>query len=253
MIPKKIHYCWFGRGEKPQLAKDCIKSWKKYCPDYEIIEWNEDNFDINMNQYVKEAYENKKYAFVTDYVRLYVLKKYGGIYMDTDVEVIKSLDSFLKHHAFSSFENNDYIPTGIIGAEANNKWICTLLDDYDNLHFVKNGKLDTTPNTIRITNTTVKNFDLKPISSFQELGGGVVTIYPFDYFCPKSHITNKITITDNTCTIHHFSGSWLSKEDIKRKKTKNFFIKYFGFKIGTKFGNIIYFLMHPIEFVKKLK
>ena len=123
MIPKKIHYCWFGKGEKPKLVKDCIDSWKKNCHDYEIIEWNEDNFDININAYVKEAYECKKYAFVTDFVRLFVLKKYGGVYMDTDVEVIKSLDGFLKHHAFSSFENNDYIPTGIMASEKNNKWI----------------------------------------------------------------------------------------------------------------------------------
>ena len=104
-IPKVIHYCWFGRGKLPKLAKKCIKSWKKYLPDYKIIEWNEDNFDINSNQYVREAYEAKKYAFVSDYVRLYALYNYGGIYMDTDVEVIKSLDEFLIHEAFSGFES----------------------------------------------------------------------------------------------------------------------------------------------------
>lgn len=253
MIPKKIHYCWFGKGEKPKLVKDCIDSWKKNCHDYEIIEWNEDNFDININAYVKEAYECKKYAFVTDFVRLFVLKKYGGVYMDTDVEVIKSLDGFLKHHAFSSFENNDYIPTGIMASEKNNKWICTLLEDYNNLHFIVNGKIDTTPNTIRITETTIKKFGLNPVSSFQELDNGIVTIYPYDYFCPKSHITNEINITGNTCTIHHFSGSWLSKEEIERKNLKNRCIKYLGIRIGNKVGNSIYFLMHPIQLYKKIK
>ena len=100
MIPKKIHYCWFGRGTMPELAKKCIASWKRYCPDYEIIEWNEDNFDITSNAYVHEAYENRKFAFVTDYVRLYVMYTQGGIYMDTDVEVVRSLDEFLIHEGF---------------------------------------------------------------------------------------------------------------------------------------------------------
>ncbi|MEI3219550.1 MAG: glycosyltransferase [Lachnoclostridium sp.] len=100
MIPKVIHYCWFGRGKMPELANKCIESWKKYCPDYEIIEWNEDNFDINCCPYVKEAYESKRFAFVTDYVRLYAMYTQGGIYMDTDVEVLRNLDEFLIHQGF---------------------------------------------------------------------------------------------------------------------------------------------------------
>ena len=103
MIPKKIHYCWFGHGEMPKLAKKCIKSWNKYCPDYEIKEWNEDNFDIDKYPYVREAYDNRKFAFVTDVVRLYAIYTEGGIYMDTDVEVLKPLDPFLKHIAFSGY------------------------------------------------------------------------------------------------------------------------------------------------------
>lgn len=252
-IPKKIHYCWFGKGPKPELANKCIKSWKKYCPDYEIIEWNEKNFDINSNIYVKEAYENKKYAFVTDYVRLYVLNKYGGIYMDTDVEVIKPLDGFLKHRAFSSFENNNYIPTGIMASEKNNKWIKTLLSEYNNLHFINNGKMDLTTNVIRITESTIKNYGLNPISSYQELKNGIVTIYPYDYFCPKDHYTQKINITKNTCTIHHFSGSWLPKSEMKRRKIKTKCIKIFGPFLGVKIGNILYFSIHPHELLKKIK
>ena len=113
MIPKVVHYCWFGRGEMPELAKKCIASWKTFLPDYQIKEWNEDNFDINCNQYVKEAYESRKFAFVTDYVRLYAIYTEGGVYMDTDVEVLKTLDPFLHHHAFSGFETDGNVPTGM--------------------------------------------------------------------------------------------------------------------------------------------
>src|SRR5699024_8907222 len=128
MIPKIIHYCWFGGNELSKTTKVCINSWKKKLPDYKIIEWNESNFDINSNQYVKEAYQAGRYAFVTDYVRLYVLYHYGGIYMDTDVEVLKSLDSFLKHQAFTGCENEKNSVTGIIGSEKDHEWIKTLLD-----------------------------------------------------------------------------------------------------------------------------
>ena len=110
MIPKVIHYCWFGKKPLPPLAVNCIDSWKKFCPDYEIIEWNEKNFDINSNTYVREAYENKKWAFVSDYVQLYALYNYGGIYMDTDVQVLKPLDAFLNDQAFSGFEAYDRVP-----------------------------------------------------------------------------------------------------------------------------------------------
>lgn len=112
MIPKKIHYCWFGRGELPPLAQKCIASWRKYCPDYEIIQWNEDNFDTSLNDYVRFCYENKKWAFLSDYVRLFVVKEYGGIYFDTDVELVQSLDSLLAYDAFFGFENSSCINTG---------------------------------------------------------------------------------------------------------------------------------------------
>ena len=117
MIPKIIHYCWFGGKELPELAKKCIASWKKYCPDYEIIRWDESNFDLESCQYVKQAYQSKKYAFVTDYVRLYAMYTQGGVYMDTDVELTKNLDKFLDHQGFSGFESEAQIPTGIMAAE----------------------------------------------------------------------------------------------------------------------------------------
>ncbi|EIA2884059.1 glycosyl transferase, partial [Escherichia coli] len=148
MIPKKIHYCWFGRGPMPELALKCLNSWKVNLPDYELIVWNEDSFDITTNQYVKEAYESRKFAFVTDYVRLYALYHYGGIYMDTDVEVLKPLDNFLNHKAFTGCEDDMMCVTGTMGAEKEHSWIGDLLSGYENRKFLlPDGSFDKTPNT----------------------------------------------------------------------------------------------------------
>lgn len=232
-IPKKIHYCWFGRGQMPDSAKKYIESWKKFCPDYEIKEWNEDNFDINSNKYVKQAYEARKYAFVTDYVRLYALYNEGGIYMDTDVEVLKPLDRFLEHKAFSSFENNDSIPTGLMASEKNGEWVKELLDEYKDLSFIKeNGELDTTTNVVRITNLTEKKYGLIRKSFFQDLG--VVTLYPHEYFCPKDWDSGNIVITENSYAIHHFNGSWHSKKDKKYLRLKAKLIEKYGLEKGKE-------------------
>ncbi len=208
MIPKIIHYCWFGRGEKPQLALDCILSWKKYLPDYELKEWNEDNFDITSNRYVKEAYYNKKYAFVTDYVRLYALFYEGGIYMDTDVEVLGNFDQFLQHHAFSGFETDGNVPTGMMAAEKGSIWAKELLDQYTGRSFVlEDGSYDLTTNTTMITKYMVGK-GLKLNNRYQDFEG-LCTMYPSDFFCPKDHRTGIIKCTKNTVCIHHFAGSWL--------------------------------------------
>lgn len=208
-IPKIIHYCWFGRGQMPGLAIKCISSWKKHLPDYKIILWNEDNFDINSNQFVKEAYEAKKYAFVTDYVRLYALNQYGGIYMDTDVEVIKSLDKFLVHNAFTGCENEHMCVTGTMGAIKGHNWIKDLLSDYNGKKFIlSDGEYNIKPNTQIITSITMDRYGWKPENTYQILKDDL-NIYPFEVFCAKDR-TRKITITDQTYTIHHFAGSWLS-------------------------------------------
>lgn len=262
-IPKVIHYCWFGENQISEEYKKCILSWKKYCPDYKIKEWNEDNFDIHSNKYVEEAYNAKKYAFVTDYVRLYALYTEGGIYMDTDVEVLKPLDRFLDESAFSSFESNDMIPTGIMGAEKENVWIKDLLDEYKDLRFIKeDGTFDTTTNVIRITNLTVNKYGLIQKSSYQKLKDGIVTIYPFDYFCPKDWKTGKINLTENSYTIHHFSGSWLTAEEQERKLIISNYIKLYikkgydsetaGRKAENKY-RLTYYPKHPIKLVKKIK
>lgn len=265
-IPKVIHYCWFGRGEKPELALKCIESWKKNLPEYEIIEWNEDNFDIEQNLYVKQAYENRKFAFVTDYVRLYVLYNHGGIYMDTDVEVLKPLDQFLHHPAFSGFENNDNVPTGIMASCKKNKWIKDLLDEYKDLKFVKDdGSFDLTTNVTRITNLTENKYGLVKKSSYQELKKAVV-FYPYDYFCPKDWFSGEIKITDNTVTIHHFSGSWHTDKEKKRNKLRHQFIQKYGTIEGNKRYNkylhrwdftkwlVLPFkcIIHPVKAIKKV-
>ena len=152
MIEKTIHYCWFGGKPKPKSAIKCINSWKKYCPDYKIVEWNENTFDLNSNAYVKEAYENKKWAFITDYVRLFAIYNFGGIYMDTDVEVLKPLDQFLDCDGFTGFESERNMVTGIMAGAKGSKMYKVLLDYYQDKHFVNpDGSLDLTTNTETIT------------------------------------------------------------------------------------------------------
>jgi len=226
-IPKIIHYCWFGKKPLPKLAQKCIKSWQKYCPDYQIIRWDETNFDINSNLYVKQAYEAKKYAFVSDYVRLWVLYNYGGIYVDTDLEMVKNIDKFLIYDFFSGFENSNFVPTAIMGAVPHHPLIKELLDIYQSLSFIKlDGELDLTPNTVRITDYLVKNYNLKRNNTYQELKNGVF-LYSHEYFCAND-ITG-LKITNNTYTIHHFQGSWLPLSTKISKNIKIFIAKLIGF------------------------
>ena len=217
MIPRIIHYCWFGRNPLTNLALKCIASWEKMCPGYEFKLWNEDSFNIAENCYIEEAYKAKKWAFVSDYVRLKVLYDYGGVYMDTDVEVIKPLDQFLKHKAFSGFENENWIPTGTMGAEKSNKWIEVLLDYYRDRHFIlPDGSFDLTTNVVSITENTKRIYPLQLNGKYQDLGD--VVFYPSDVFCAKSTIDGRVTVTKNTITIHHFAGSWASTKSRRIRK-----------------------------------
>ena len=210
MIPKIIHYCWFGRGEMPELAKKCIESWKNVLPEYEIKEWNEDNFNIDAFLYAREAYDNHKFAFVSDVVRLYALYTVGGIYMDTDVEVLKPFDSFLHHKAFSGYETVKMISTGIIGSEKGGKWVKHNLDYYIDKHFVNDdGSFNIVTNVTTITNY-MKSIGLNQDNSYQDFPG-LITVYPKDFFSPKSQDDGKIYLTENTVTIHHYAQSWESK------------------------------------------
>lgn len=228
MIPKKIHYCWFGGKELPGDVKEYIDTWKKYCPDYEIIEWNENNFDITENQYCKEAYEAKKWAFVSDYARLKILYENGGIYMDTDVEVCKSLNRFLKYDWFSGFESEDRIPTGTMGACWNSTIIKIFLDDCNDRHFIKNdGSFDLTTNVEVMTKILKENYKVQ-LNNTRQIFGDNNLLLPFDYLCAKSFFTGEISKTENTYTIHHFKGTWKNEEDKIKDKFRLFLVKYFG-------------------------
>lgn len=210
MIPKIIHYCWFGRGEMPELALRCIESWHKFMPDYEYKLWNEDNFDVNCNPYVKEAYEAKKYAFVTDYVRLYALFTEGGIYMDTDVEVLKPYDDLLSLPGFTGYEGSKYLPpvTGTIASEAGNPWVKEQLDAYNSIHFkLADGSFDTKNNTTRISEIMRKGGFIQ--NGKKQLYKDMY-IFPVEFFCPRQ-TTGEVLITANTYCDHHFMGSWTAK------------------------------------------
>lgn len=244
MIPKIIHYCWFGGNPLPELAQKCIASWKKYCPDYEIKEWNESNFDLNCCDYVREAYEAKKWAFVSDVARLYAMVTEGGIYMDTDVEVVKPLDSLLQYHAVSGFESNTMIPTGLMACEKGNPMFKEFLDEYQMAHFIlPDGTLDKTTNVVRITNTCLK-YGFIPDNTMQTIN--TFTLLPKDYLCPKSFETGKTELTRNTLTIHQFNGSWRSDQEIYQTAISRKMMELF-----PAFSNK--FLTHVSAFVAELK
>ena len=213
MIPKRIHYCWFGEKEKPELVQKCIESWGRTMPDYEIVEWNESNFDKDMFEYTRQAYSKKQYSFVSDVARLFIIYNYGGIYLDTDVETIKRYDSFLGYEAFFGMESDGLINTGIgFGAKKKCKVVKKMLDSYTNIEFVVDGKCDLTPCPIRNSEImTNEGFRLK---NDLEKHGNVV-VFPSDYFNPKIAYGHSIDITENTYSIHHYAGSWLNPQQIK--------------------------------------
>ena len=218
-IPKVIHYCWFGRGELPKLAQMCIKSWKKHCPDYEIICWNEDNFDLTQNRYLQQAYEAKKWAFVSDYARLKVVYDHGGIYLDTDVELLKPLDDLLDDGGFMGFDEKGIVASGLgFAAQKGNTIVGELLKDYDDISFVRpDGSFDLTPCPDR--NTAA----LKRLGMDMDPAGGKfmdMTFYPREYFCPMDYYTGKKTITKTTYSIHHYCASWTSKKTKRTTRLK---------------------------------
>jgi mannosyltransferase OCH1-like enzyme len=211
-IPKIIHYCWFGGKPFSPLIGNCIASWKKFCPDWEIREWNESNFDSNVCQYVKEAYEAKKWAFVSDYARLYALVNYGGIYLDTDCELVKPIDKFLDHEAVSGFENEIYIQTALMGCREGFPLFKELLERYANRRFVMaNGRYDLTTNVQDITKFCL-DYGFIPNCQKQEVLG--LTLYPRDYFCPMDYNTHTlVAYSKNTRAIHHFNASWVDSNN----------------------------------------
>ena len=217
MIPRIIHYCWFGRNPKPKLAEKCMKSWKKYCPDFTIMEWNEDNFDVTAAPlYVRQAYEAEKWAFVSDYVRLKALTEQGGVYMDTDVELVKPLEPFRKHRAFVGFETPERISTGVMACEQDFPLFREFLGHYDDCSFLNSdGTLNVTTNVETVTGI-LKERGLVPNGERQEVEG--LTIYPSQVFSPVSFETGRLKRTGKTVAIHWFSGSWYTEQEHARRK-----------------------------------
>ena len=221
MIPKKIHYCWFGGNPLPESAKKCIASWRKFLPDFEIKEWNEDNFDVNIIPYTQQAYEAKKYAFVSDYARFWILYKYGGLYFDTDVEVIKPMDDIIERGPFMGIEvrakEGEYpqVAPGLgLGVTPGHKLYQVLLEKYATLRFLnEDGSLN--QKTIVKYNTEVlQEQGLLPSNDLQEVAG--VWIYPADYFNPLDSLTGKLKLTDNTRSIHWYMNSWSDSSSFRQ-------------------------------------
>lgn len=230
MIPKTIHYCWFGRGPKPKLAQKCIASWKKYCPDYQIIEWNEDNFDISRNPYTRMCYEQKKFAFLTDYIRLTVLLEHGGIYFDTDVELVRPFDDFLDQPAFFGFEDDAHVNTGVgCGCEPGNPVVRTMLAEYDPLLTGDQGVIG-----CPILNTRgLQKHGLQLTGEMQILPHAAV--YPADWFNPYDDPTGRLRKTEKTHSIHWYSKSWMSKGTILRSTLTKPLHRIFGVDCFRKF------------------
>ena len=233
MIPKKIHYCWFGRNEKSDLAKKCIASWKKYCPDYEIIEWNEDNFNLDYNEYTRYCYDNKKWAFLSDYVRLCVVAENGGIYFDTDVELIKKPDELLIYEAYYGFENDSNVATGLgFGAVKNHPTILSMKAEYEKLEKNEDGSF---PLVVcpELNTKALIPFGLKLDGTRQNVGGA--EILPWDFFNPYDDPTGRLNKTENTVSVHWYSKSWMSKKTILRSKIMKPLHRIFGVDAFARF------------------
>ena len=223
MIPKIIHYCWFGRGELPEKAKKCIESWKKYCPDYEFIQWNEDNYNLgNIFQipFLKKAYDDRKWSFVTDYIRLDVVCKNGGIYFDTDVELIKPIDKLLKYKAYFGFETNDTVNTGLgFGAEKGCGLLEAMMEEYRKLPACQSEEeyFRYLCPIVQTPVLTKARFSIN--GSTQEIDN--IKVFAKEYFCPLDYDTGKLNRTENTISIHWFEASWKSLADKKVIELRN--------------------------------
>ena len=216
MIPKVIHYCWFGRGELTPLAKKCIASWRRFFPDYEIKEWNESNFDVNIIRYTAEAYKAGKYAFVSDYARFWVLYKYGGVYFDTDVEVIRSMAEVIDKGPFLGLEFiKDYSQFAVnpglgLATEASSVFFREMLREYESLPFLLEGGEQNPISMIPMVTELLRKKGLKGDGTVEIVAG--INVYPPDWFNPFDDATGRLRVTSNTHTIHWFAKSWLPKE-----------------------------------------
>lgn len=227
-IPNIIHYSWFGGKEKSKFIKDCIATWQRFFPEYEIKEWNENNFDLNRHHFAREAYEAKKYAFVSDYVRVYVIYHYGGIYFDTDIEVKRNFsDKLLGAKFVIAFELPNSLMTGFFAAEKGNLAVKEILDYYDEIHFYnEDGTMKLTPNPIIFAQETAK-FGLVFNGKFQEIGDNM-RIFPNEVFGGYNVYDMVYTVTENTVLVHHYTASWRTVKEEIPVKLKKIVLKLFG-------------------------
>lgn len=232
-IPKIIHYCWFGKNPMPKEGIKCIESWKKYCPNYEIKEWNETNFDINCCSYVREAYEAKKWAFVSDYARYKILYDYGGVYLDTDVELIKSLDKLVEKGNYMGCENYDHkkmlVNPGLgCASRPGDELYAEIIDDYEKSSFKNEDGSLNLYTVVQRTTFFLEKYGLQKSTEIQDIKG--ITIYPADYFCPIDMRDGRLKITNNSYSIHHCAASWAKKSDIYYAKLLRILYRCLGQK-----------------------
>lgn len=229
MIPKIIHFCWLSKDPYPQLIEKCINTWHKYLPDYKFILWDSNSIDLNSNIWLKQAFETKKYAFAADYIRFYALYNYGGIYLDTDVEVLKSFNPLLNTEYFIGEEASGDAEAAVLGSKIYSPWIRECLDYYDNRPFIKaDGSYDMKPLPLLI-NSKIKKYNL--------------TLFPYTYFSPKDYNIGKIDFSENTYCIHHFDGKWV-KNGVKAE-IKKYLHKSIYFILGREGHNRLIHFIRP--------
>ena len=263
MIEKVIHYCWFGGQPLPKKVKNCIHSWEKMCPDYKIIEWNEKNYNIKKNKYMYDAYLAKKWAFVSDYARIDIIYNYGGIYLDTDVELVRSLDNFLDFSMFCGWEKRDKmldknnieyensINFGLgYGAIRGHPALKDLLDLYDNINFyLKNGEMNLIA-CPHYQTQILKKYGLDDSKRSLQVLMNDIHVFPEDYFSPKSQTTGRIILTENTVSIHHFSLTWVKPSDRFVSCVEQYFRKVFSYKISHILVLIVF---APLLLIRKIR
>lgn len=238
MIPKIIHYCWFGGKPIPKLESRCMESWKKYLPGYQVMRWDETTFDVNSVPFTKAAYEAHKYAYVADYVRLYALSNYGGVYLDTDIEVIKSMDELMLYEAVSGFETPNVIQTGVMAFQQDNPILKAFLNIYHHIPFETDGKgnVKTKPNSAILANLLVER-GLKLDNTRQDIEG--LAVFPQEYFCPIDQATREQKVTSNTYCIHYLSGSWFSWKLRLINNTKLLIGRHLGYGVISAIRKLI--------------
>lgn len=230
MIPKVIHYCWFGGNPLPENIQNYIRTWHDKCPDYEIKRWDESNFDITCIDYVKEAYECKKWAFVSDYARLWIIYNYGGIYLDTDIELVSDFGKLLHYGAFYGFEGNEYVNTGLgFGSVKNHPILADMMMVYELTHFLIEGKMNTL-SCPHINTDILVQYGLKRNGRTQKLGRCIVL--SSEYLCPYNYISKELQITNRSISIHHYSATWMNQDEKKEFEELNEYIHRYGELVG---------------------